>query len=192
MQCISALFNSVWIEKSILMMPISYSACNLHSPMGPLGLRISPCRFLMDSLSTPDKAIILRLSKLINYLLKHLNTIYFRLFKSFHIHKFTLNNDTWLQVILINLNALFIFFFIPIFLHFLFVLLLLNSSLCVYEQDDIQEPSEIINDHSIEDRLKPSKPYIKVFTCLWVEGTFIVWISIYIILHYHKIRCRPN
>jgi hypothetical protein len=34
--------------------------------------------------------------------------------------------------------------------------------LCVYEQDDIQEPSEIINGHSIEDRLKPFKPYIKL------------------------------
>jgi len=53
----------------------------------PHGLLVNslwtPCRLLMDSRWTPDKAIILRLSKLINYLLKHLNTIYFRLLHNY-------------------------------------------------------------------------------------------------------------
>ena len=37
---------------------VNEKSCNLHSPTGPLGLRVSPCGLLMDSLSTPAGLLV--------------------------------------------------------------------------------------------------------------------------------------
>jgi hypothetical protein len=74
------LVDSLWTPMDSLWTPHGLRVDSLWTPCGLLVDSLTPHGLRVDSLWTPDKTIILRLSKLINYLLKHLNTIYSRLF----------------------------------------------------------------------------------------------------------------